>query len=685
MIAELNYTWTDAMALVSFERRHELEKWQKILERYETAPDKGAVTLEIRQTFNVPQTTLYRNLQAFRKLGVAAFLPVGVRRRLGAKLLNIPAGFIPFWQCLCEENQRKIAPAYRSLFFDHLLPGKIIPGYGEKGEGADWRGIYAQEHPEWPIPQECPYRPYDATPDGWSESTLRRYAPDKYCLTAARIGRAAASVYLPKIPTTRVGLRFAEVFVVDDVYHDNRVTFAGNREPQICVELGALELLSGHYCSYGIKPVREKGDGTREVLREAYMRYLLADIVCRIGVCSEGAIIAGEWGTAHVRDEIIVTLNRWFGRPDFIRFEAGGLRHEPIAKGLFEARPGGNFRFKAALESHHNLKKNELAQLPGQKGMDPEHAPEDLPTKTSYHVALVKACAALAEQRPDLIQDIRSPFPHYYKYVEAVALLYNRIADRKEHSLEGFEECGLTTEEFRLSSAMPWTALPALLAEASDSDRQAIYALIQADPKRYLRRVMSPREAFAHCSRVQQVIRLPEAAIPEILGRDLGDVVKVEEDMSFCIPDRYLPGRSYTVVAQVETPRGLDILDRGSSWLVHLSPYDGRYAYISRPDGEYVGKAPVLVAGAKSDVESIRKNLGLLRQVETAELKRLAPLGEKRLREAAEMASENLRLLGVGEETTPAERRGTDEERRLAALADEGLSRNYKGDTDYGN
>lgn len=680
MIANLDYSWNDVFERASFEQRAGLHRWRLIVEQFTAAPDKDAAAIEIREKFGVPQSTLYRRIRAFRENGPAALLPAGARRRIAAAPSTLPPAFVSFWQVLCEENQRKIAPAYRSLFFDHLLAERTIPGYGETGQGATWRGIYAAEHPGWSIPEECPYRPYDATPNGWSEATLRRYAPDKYCLTAARIGRAAASEYLPKVPTTRVGLRFGQVFVMDDVYHDTKVTFAGNREAQIVVELGALELLSGHYCSYGLKPVREKDDGGREVLREAYLRYLLADIAVRIGVCQEGALIAGEHGTARAPASVLAVLNRWFGR-EMIRFEAGGLRHAPIARGLFEGRPGGNFRFKAALESHHNLKKNELAQLPGAKGKDPEHAPEDLATKEAYHRTLVKACSAVAD-RPDLVDNIRSPFPSYWQYAEAVALLYDRIADRKNHSLEGFDECGLTMEEFRLSEAQAWAPLADLVAEASDQERAAIYALIQADKsRRYNRRVMSPREAFAHSARTQNVVRLPEAAVPEILGPELGRSLPVDVDQTLRFEDPYIAGKVYGIAAIARTARGDFLLERGAKYLIHLSPIDARFAYVSTAAGVFIGKAPVLLPGSKADVDAARRNLAIVREVESIELRRLLPVAAKRLREAASMSANNAEVLrGIAPETgtgTNIER--NEEEEYLAALAEQALAANVKG------
>jgi hypothetical protein len=79
--------------------------------------------------------------------------------------------------------------------------------------------------------------------------------------------------------------------------------------------------------------------------------------------------------------------------------------------------------------------------------------------------------------------------------------------------------------------------------------------------------------------------------------------------------------------------------------MVHASPLDATCAYISDVAGRYVGKAPILVPGTKADMATARHNLGIIRRVEAAELKRLAPEGERRLREEAEMRARNVALL----------------------------------------
>jgi hypothetical protein len=630
----------DLLAQLTFAERAPVTLWQDVLRRFEAAPDKGeamrTLTTEYAGVLKISQGTLYRKLEAYRKEGLAALFPRAARRRI-LRESRLPTAFVTWWQTLCCDSQRMTgtAAAYRSLFNDHLGAGRVIPGYN-----TDWRGIWTLDHDGAQPPEVYPYVPDKTTPHGWSMRSLYRYAPDEYGRTAARIGTKAARELLPKIPSTRVGLRFGSVFIADDRFHDAQVKFAGNLSAQGVVELGAIELLTAHYCTWGAKPVREQADGTREHLREAFMRYLVADILCRIGYDPLGCTIIGEHGTARIPEALLALITRLTcGK---VTFQAGAILNAPIVRGLLPGAARGNFRMKAALESAHNRYKNDMALLPGQKGADPAHAPENLPAQQSYHRALMKACVALAGQNPDLMQHVSSPFPDYYSYLNAVGLVYDRIAATEQHHLEGFEQCGFVVDEFSLfgDTWRPLSDLDQLPAE----QRAMIRAALALNPRSQRPRVMSRREAFAYCQRRSDLMRLPDSIVPELLGPELGDLLMVGQDATLSVPDKYLPRVAHQVAAVAVLPSGChQPLNRGTRWLVHLNPLSATQAFISTPDGIYVGKAPVMVAGTKYDVH--HANLALLNQMEAAELKRLAPVGEKRLREMVAMKATNFKAL----------------------------------------
>lgn len=652
-------------AQLSPDDRAEVELWLKIFDEFSGADNRCAtlqrLVLSHKHRTRISQGTVYRKLERYRAEGWRCLVHGAKLRAVDARAL--PQPFVAHWQARCLDNQRKVAPAYRSLFFDDLIPGKVIPGYG------DWRRVWKSEHPGWSLPDSCPYRPYDNTPNGWGYRNLLRYAPTVFEHTAARIGLGAASKYLPKVPTTRAGLHIGQFYVLDDVWHDIKVNFLGNRNAHMPLELGALELLTGHYCVWGLKPIIERADGTRQMLPERYLRYLMAHILCRIGIHPQGCTFLGEHGTARIPEGLLGAINRWAdGR---VRFEAGGVHGAPIAKGLYAGRPRGNSRFKAALESNHNLKHNELAQLPGQKGMDRDHAPEELYGRDQENRALVKAVHALADERPDLVSQLRLPFCSFAHFSEFLHLIYGRIADRKHHALEGFEESGLTLQEFRLAKGLPWMPMSEL--DQYDPEQRRAFEIIMSRPGMAQLRPMSPLEAFE--SRRHELVRLPDCALPAILGPELGDTPTVTKDLELHVKDADIPNRVHQFVAVVTLPNGREEpLARGRSYLVHVSPFGDSLAYISDEQGRFIGTAKAMPRGCRTDVETVQQALGMLRHAMSAELKRLAPLGEKRLRERFEDTQHNVRVLtGTDpiEQQYQAEQDAAEARRRAAFIPDD--------------
>jgi len=636
----------ELIGMLTVKERDAVLLWKDVVRRFDNASDKVAVISqlerELRGSIRISRATLYRQAKAFRKEGLLGLFPVKARRRVTAET-SIPPEFVEeCWKLVACQSQRNqgTAAAYRSLFYDWLIPGKVIPGYG-----TDWRGIYTRQHDGSPAPQHCPYLPHRCTPVGWSERNLRRFLPDRPAITAARIGTLAARELLPKLPSTRVGLAFGSVFVADDRFHDAQVKFSGNLMPQGVVELGAIELLTGHYCTFGMKPVREREDGTREHIREAFMRYLVADILCRIGYNANGCKIIGEHGTARIPTDTQGLLKDLTGGR--VEFCTGAVLNAPIAKGLLPGAARGNYRMKAALESAHGRYKNDMALLPGQKGADPAHAPEDLPAKQAYHKALMKACVALAEQNPDLCNRIASPFPDYHSYIQACGLVYDRIADDITHTLEGWYECGFSVDEFSLFSG-EWKPL-AEIDRLKPEQRALILAALRADPRSVRPRRMSRREAFAYMQQRSDLIRLPDSIVPAILGPDLGDMLNVEKDGTLQVPDKYLPATRHQVAAWCKMPDGnTQALTRGSKWLIHFNPLNAREAFVSTPDGAYIGKAPVLLPGTKFAPD--HANLATLGAMERDMLKQLRPVADKRLRDRANDLENNVAVLA---ETMP--------------------------------
>lgn len=630
----------DEFGMLPLKDRNEVLAWLDALKFFDDATNKAIAlsSLQVRYAgrLKITKSTLYRKRQGFEAQGWRGL--INGARASGRASRELPEEFIQFWQVLCADNQRKTAPAYRSLFFDHLIRGTMIPGYH-----GDWRRIWTDENRGFRIPEHCPYSPDRLVPIGWSMRNLARYAPDKFMLAASRIGMGHASQYLPRIPTTRAGLRIGQFYVVDDMEHDVKVNFAGNRKAYTPLELGALDLLTGHYASWGLKPIRELDNGEREHIRKHYMRALMVHLLCIVGYDPEGCTILGEHGTATLDADTVKRINVF--AQGKISFDAGGLQGAPIAKGLFDGRPRGNSRFKAALESHHNLKHNELAHLPGQKGKDWGSAPEDDYGRGKVNNALVKACIALEEARPDLINELSLPYMQFDRFREFVSLAYDRIANRMDHHLEGFEEAGFTIQEYRMDPSMPWLPM-AQLKELPGPARSAVELVINSNPEKLVNcRYMSPAEAWKQNE--GNLTRLSLAAAPDILGPEFGHKATVNDHAEIVISDPDYRDRKHVFSAGIKTLDGaINHLNRKREIIVHLiSPIDASFALISSPDGSFLGVAPALTRGCRTDTETLHKNLGIRSQALSHELRKLQPVANKRLRDREDADRRNLEAL----------------------------------------
>ena len=392
-------------ASLTMQQRREAGAWCEICQRLLAAPNKGAEMARILAEYDgkikgLSRSSAYRKLEAFRERGISGLAPMSAINRLVGEASSLPDEFVQFWQSLCGKHQRqKARAAYRALFLEYLVPGRIIPGYG-----CDWRGIWSREHPHLSVPAVCPYSPVGQHPEGWSYRNLLLHKPDKDVWAGAAYGAQAMRSLLPSIPHTRVGLEFGSLFVVDDVWHDHKVTFLGEKNAERPLELAMMECLTGRITSWGLTPVRRREDDSRIMLKESYMRYLLVDMLCRVGVSPRGVTILAEHGTAAIRGGLLEQINAEIKRltniDGFVKVETSSVYGKPLIEGLYAERPRGNPRFKAMLESTWNLLHNELAMLPGQVGKDRDHAPADIAGRDKEMALLAPIANAIAKEMP---------------------------------------------------------------------------------------------------------------------------------------------------------------------------------------------------------------------------------------------------------------------------------------------
>ena len=634
---------SDLWQRLSTEERTVVNFWLDVIVRFEAAPDKMLAIAEIQARNpgrkGLSSSAIYARVSAYRSDGLEGIIPIRAMRKLGIADGGLPTEFVNWWQTLCVQNQRgKIAAAYRSLIIDHLMAGEVIAGYS-----ADWRGIYAAEHPHAPLPRTCPYRVSGLVPHGWSYRNLVALRPSEDVMAACTMGVGAGRMLLPSIPHTRAGLPFGSLFVVDDIQHDNKVNFLGQQQAERPLELGMMECLTGRFVSWGVVPTRRNEDGTREMIKESYMRYLLCDLLCRVGIHPDGCTILAEHGTAAIRGALLEQINSLIGGR--LRVSTSSVLGEPLVAGLFAERPRGNPKFKAMLESTWNLLHNELAALPGQVGKDRDHSPQDITGRDRENGQLVKIAQELPER---YAAALIMPYVNYHDFVKALTLVKQRIEMRSDHNLEGWEACGFTRQVVvhqdghevcldDLRKKLPSDKFAAFMANAE---------ILGADVRCQR---LSPLEAWRKCERDTRLVRYPLSVAAVVLGPTLGKVIEVKRDGTLEMTNEFTRERiSYAAMAESDSGIAIPLV-RGTKYLVHINPFDRTRALISTDDGRWIGVAKGFVATTHGDTEAVKENLGTLSTVRAEHSRQVARVLDPVVRARREAVEHNLSVIAEAE------------------------------------
>ena len=206
------------------------------------------------------------------------------------------------------------------------------------------------------------------------------------------------------------------------------------------------------------------------------------------------------------------------------------MRRAPIERsqalaGYWPGTEGGNFRFKAALESLHSLIHNDLAFLALQTGRASDLRPVITDRQLGYITRVVADVIKIDPSRLDLLRlpglDFHTEFMPFLRDYYQFAL-----NGRTDHDLEGWQRLGFFRTEYTVApgsgqylSGDQFLALP-------DASRHAIIAAAQADPKTWLRRRnLSPMEVWQ--SGAPSMHRINQVTACDMLGDDLAREVKV--------------------------------------------------------------------------------------------------------------------------------------------------------------
>lgn len=573
---------------------------------------------------------------------------------------GLPPQFVEEVRRRFTTNQRKMLPTWRQLITDWQR-GVEIPGY-EHASAFDRATI----------------------PAGWSYDNLNRVArPSELELVVRRVGMGAAKALLPQVFTTRVGLWPGAMLMLDDVWHDHFVVF--RNKPVRILQLSMLDVFTGCVTAYGTKPRWERNDGTFDSLKEAQTCYLVAQQLFLHGYSERGTVLMAEHGTAAVREDLARLLHDRTGGRITVR-RSGITGQEQAICGMMSGRGGGNFRFKSALESLHNLFHNELGALPGQTGMDVARRPESLDGGVMKvrkdgtlqlggllsHVTDLGAALALLP--PSVAAKLRMPLLNYEAEFRPVLRdTLDWINRRGEwahfsHELEGWAECGHVVTEYRATAQSDhWLGSDEFLA-LPPAEQQLFVALARSNAATYSRtRKLSPREVWQRGR--GELTRINPVIIPEILtgGRPITDSpLAIERKCAagyFEFDDVEISDSALRYASRLQRPDGREEELRDGTYLTILNPYNPEFLWIHDARGGLLGLVRRDHRASRADVAAVERKFGEAAK-RTAEI-----LGEFKVRHVAESRAAADRMATNAEVLAEPQR----ESERLGELADRAL------------
>lgn len=593
--------------------------------------------------------SLYRKLDQFKAVGVWACVDRRVARRVMAQGIAANTALVQEWQRRVLSCRRKVKPAWRGLIAD-LVNNVNIPGVGT------WRDLYLTVYGYSPSGDEiCPWSELNPPP-GWSLRNLVSLKPDKFALAAARVGMGKAKIdFLPTVKMTRVGLLPCQVVEVDDMWYEHSVIFGRNTKPQRVVEFAAMDRLTGHVICHLAKPIVEGDDGKRKTLKSAWVRYLYHYVLCIVGVPEGGCVIKGEHGTAAMDDTFDAALNainavRTGEGKKPIAFRAGSIITEPVAKGLPGVQSHGNPRHKGMIEQMHATLKNYADELIfGNIGGGRGVMPEETLGLIKEDAQLMRLATAL---KPGAVDKLKFNFPTWGAFVLAAEEAHHKMDERKDHQLEGWEECGFMLGELKVANSPHWGTMPAL-RHLPQAQANKVNAMVAAGLAEYRERRMSPAEAWRFSTKANQLEKVSAGFTPMILGKELAHLGTVNDKLMVTVRDADT-GEKYTVAAIIDGRP----LERGQKVLVWVNPMDCGKAYVADLQGRFLGVASVMAAAradADASVEELQDQLGIRSAALADERKRLEPHAKARLKERADAAAANVAALGLEDPVEIAE------------------------------
>lgn len=494
------------------------------------------------------------------------------------------ARFKAWVQKMVECNQLSTAAAITEIHRAFLSGAVSIPGF----EG--WRG--------------------GSIPPGVSETALRGKIK-KWCVKNVRQGYKSNAKQMLSTLTTREGLKPGQVYMFDDVWHDNLVQ-VGPQSVRV-LEFGALDVASACRVHWGHIPalLRQTDEKVkRDGLTQAHFVLFIAHLLYHIGYHRDGCTLIMEHGTATLPKAAQEMLTACVPGLSIRMGGISGTAQRLL--GGYTGQVGGNPRTKAHLESSHRGIHALLGWLPGQVGKNRQSIQEATYGRQKEQHLLEQWREQLTERgREDLAQALVNQFLTYNQFNELLLIAYRNWNSRRNHQLEGWSRNTVLEYQTAPNQWQPADTLTItpLMAE-----------MVRANPCLMREVKLSPQEVWERGQR--ELVRIPQPVYVDLLRscKDLARPVRVDGG-AIRIQDKRLAPQPMIFLAEIVTPEGTRrILEDGSKWTALLNPYAEEGVMLMDDKGRVIGEAPLYTRVSLADEEALHEQIGRVASVNARRL-----------------------------------------------------------------
>lgn len=528
----------------------------------------------------VSSKTMQRAYYAWKRTG-GNWQELADRRKLAiirAGILTTKPAFLAHLAALAAKHKRNLKSAVLDLHREWRA-GEIIPGY----EGRNYKR-------NLPLPA------------GWSYENLLHRFPDERTLTMTRQGMRAAAPMLPMVATTRAGCWPCSHVMFDDVWLDCLAWGpAPNGKTQLGrpLQIGALDYYTGKRLSYGTKLRTMDESGKHLQLTEDEMLMVLCGYLYNVGYSPRGTVLIVEHGTAAISEAVEQRLyDITEGR---CRVERSGIVGKQQV-GAWEGRGFGNFRFKASLESWHNLLHNRMDDEPLHVG----HGRKEPEALHGIRKAQEKLLAEYDKLPDEVAAQLVLCAPSLTELAERLIQVVGGIDNRTDHDLEGWEECGFVTQEATLDG-QSWTSLDRIPAPLA----AALVQSAATNPGVFRQRRMSPQEAWLREIEKPEnkLIRLSCAECVALMGLERAFPV-THHGGTFTITAKKRHYAHLQFSTEIITPAGYKKeLPYGPEYRAVFNPLTMNLFVLDEKD-RVLGEAPQITRASRADQAALEQAMG---------------------------------------------------------------------------